>query len=365
MGRNGWYCLRGISKAFEVNEITLIIREILKRIKGKENSEKKNVLIIDDFDRLDPDHVFRILNILSVHNDTWDADNKFGFDKIIIVCDVDRLEKLFRHKYGVDADFEGYIDKFCSTHFYKFSIEDEIRSYLYANVLPKSMTYSNHEEITVQLYLLTAVISYFLTKQKITMRKLLKVNFKYTIPSKKLLSFKLSPHKYQLPHAKVDDFYINYEDLPFLQTLKLLSMIWGDWSLLLKDLRSAANDSGNLNKHFDTEQIQGIGSALALAFHIATVSEEISLVAKGSKNSVGRMVWDYPEINLPYMKFRLSSHYAAGAPYLGKESYYSKAKILPLESNTELITFQMLFSSVNETITGLRNKGYLKVLDFV
>src|ERR1700733_12959593 len=47
------------------------------------------ILIIDDLDRLDPEHIFRILNVFSAHFHSPaynQGQNKFGFKKIILVC---------------------------------------------------------------------------------------------------------------------------------------------------------------------------------------------------------------------------------------------------------------------------------------
>lgn len=85
----------------------------------KDINDKKSVLIIDDLDRLDPEHIFRILNILSAHFDQ-DGDNKFGFDYIIIVGDYHNIQSIFHHKYGKDADFDGYIDKFYTVKPFEF-----------------------------------------------------------------------------------------------------------------------------------------------------------------------------------------------------------------------------------------------------
>lgn len=82
----------------------------LINIKVKElKKSKKSILILDDMDRIDPDHIFRILNLLSsfgIH------DNKFDFDSIIIVGDKINIKSIFKHKYGETSDFEGYFDKF-------------------------------------------------------------------------------------------------------------------------------------------------------------------------------------------------------------------------------------------------------------
>lgn len=74
-------------------------------------NKNKSVLILDDFDRIDPEHVFRILNALSIHNNE-DEENKFGFKHIIIVGDIDNLESIFHHKYGEKTNFIGYFNKF-------------------------------------------------------------------------------------------------------------------------------------------------------------------------------------------------------------------------------------------------------------
>ncbi|MFT5602845.1 MAG: hypothetical protein ACI9N1_003106 [Flavobacteriales bacterium] len=82
-------------------------------------TSKKNVLIIDDMDRILPDHLFRILNVISAHSGSYYYDNeedknKFGFDKVIIVGDIQNFESSFKHNYGDQFDFFGYIDKFYS-----------------------------------------------------------------------------------------------------------------------------------------------------------------------------------------------------------------------------------------------------------
>ena len=61
-----------IGSIYEYNYITKAINVFLNEIKG----EKKNVLIVDDMDRIDPEHLFRILNVLSAHNNHFDTENK-------------------------------------------------------------------------------------------------------------------------------------------------------------------------------------------------------------------------------------------------------------------------------------------------
>ena len=57
-------------------------------------------------------------------------DNKFGFDKIIFVCDIENIRKIFAHKYGAEVDFSGYIDKFYSSEIYDFNNNQEVLNYV-------------------------------------------------------------------------------------------------------------------------------------------------------------------------------------------------------------------------------------------
>lgn len=101
---------------FEDNFYTQLIRQLLKRLKEKNSA--KNVLIIEDLDRMDPDHIFRILNVFAAHFDDSDKyngfTNKFGFDKIIVVADYNNIKSIFEYRYGPNVRFDGYINKFYS-----------------------------------------------------------------------------------------------------------------------------------------------------------------------------------------------------------------------------------------------------------
>lgn len=98
----------------EMDAISELIFSILQRIKESRNGEVKSLLVIDDLDRLDPDHIFRLFNIFSAHHDEKTEANKFGFDKVVFVCDIENIRKIFHHRYGEGVDFAGYIDKFYS-----------------------------------------------------------------------------------------------------------------------------------------------------------------------------------------------------------------------------------------------------------
>lgn len=90
----------------------------------------KSVLIIEDLDRIDPTHLFRIMNVLSsqVDNPYYSEvpnSNKFGFDKIILVMDYEIARQLFHHFYGKEANYEVYMNKFLNTLPYSYSIKEE------------------------------------------------------------------------------------------------------------------------------------------------------------------------------------------------------------------------------------------------
>lgn len=114
---------------YENDNISLLIRELISE--AKTNEEIKSVLIIDDLDRIDPEHIFRILNIFSAQVDMENnGKHKLGFDKIILICDIQNIRNIFHHRYGSDTDFSGYIDKFYSS---------EIFEYNFKNILSKKL----------------------------------------------------------------------------------------------------------------------------------------------------------------------------------------------------------------------------------
>ncbi len=112
-----------LGSIYELDSISQIICSAIAEKKG----DKKSVLIIDDLDRIDPEHIFRILNVFSAHFDiAEDGKNKFDFDKIILVCDIQNIRNIFHHRYGSSVDFSGYVDKFYSKKIFSFDLSKEI-----------------------------------------------------------------------------------------------------------------------------------------------------------------------------------------------------------------------------------------------
>ena len=119
---------------YELDPISWLIAKNITAEKGK-----IPILIIEDLDRIDPAHLFRILNIFSAHIDRQyllsdqmitendkeksidELPNKFGFQKIIFVMDAEATKAIYEKFYG-DYNYKGYISKFISKRIFEYSI---------------------------------------------------------------------------------------------------------------------------------------------------------------------------------------------------------------------------------------------------
>jgi len=119
--------------------ITKLIRNSISEWSSRTN--KKVTLIVEDLDRLEPMHLFRILNVFSAHMDyiykNGDAPtgtlvgSRFGFDSIVFVTEYNNLKRLFTHFYGGEEAFVGYINKFIPQGFFEYSLRKSADSYFY------------------------------------------------------------------------------------------------------------------------------------------------------------------------------------------------------------------------------------------
>ena len=113
----------------EQDFITAFIEQSLNRLATSREAPREKVLVIDDLDRIDPEHIFRLFNVFSAHLDyDKSTSNKFGFDRVIFVCDIHNIRNIFHSRYGVDTDFTGYIDKFYSQEVYHFDNTDGVKA---------------------------------------------------------------------------------------------------------------------------------------------------------------------------------------------------------------------------------------------
>ncbi|GEM_PF-3149442 len=49
--------------------------------------------------------------------------HKFDFEKVILVCDIENIRKIYEHKYGIGVDFSGYISKFVSKEIFFYNVK--------------------------------------------------------------------------------------------------------------------------------------------------------------------------------------------------------------------------------------------------
>ncbi len=138
--------------------------------------KKQSVLILDDMDRMDPEHIFRILNVFSAHFD--EEGNKFGFDHVIVVGDIKNIKSIFHHKYGERTDFEGYINKFFTIKPYYLDNKKII-----SERIPELVKQIKCEDLEIKKslessgiikYLLVEILSSTLLVDKLTLRHLYK-----------------------------------------------------------------------------------------------------------------------------------------------------------------------------------------------
>lgn len=132
--------------------ISRLIYEGIENYK-KRNAGKEVVLVIEDLDRIDPAHLFRILNIFSAHidfcyrlgckpNKTL-SGNKFGLDKVVFVMDYRNAQYIYSHFYGEGTNFDGYIEKFCSSNYFSFSLEEQRDNYFFRQIEKETGLNSN------------------------------------------------------------------------------------------------------------------------------------------------------------------------------------------------------------------------------
>ncbi len=122
----------------EEDLVTKIIQDSIDKYKESRRN-KRVVLVIEDMDRLDPAHLFRILNVFSAHLDTNEkyfvkSDgsyfyNKFHFDNVVFVMDFDNTRNIFKHFYGAETNFDGYIEKFITKGIFGYSLKVEKYNY--------------------------------------------------------------------------------------------------------------------------------------------------------------------------------------------------------------------------------------------
>ena len=150
---------------------------ILKRFTNSYEG-KKVVLVVDDLDRMDPQHIFRIMNIFSAfvgEDESETFASKLGFEKVIFVAHNENLKSIFSHFYGKNTDITGYIDKFYSIGIFEHNgltydlYDKKIRDILYnkLNEVTGDKAFKNSGEFVDEM-----ITILFLVQKSISLRKL-------------------------------------------------------------------------------------------------------------------------------------------------------------------------------------------------
>ncbi len=181
------------------DEFDVVLQIIKSNIQAQKQEGKQNVLIVDDLDRIDPGHIFHLLNVFAAHFDIHEGRslNKYGFDKVIFVCDINNIRNIFTKKYGADTDFSGYINKFYSSEIYNFDNKKAIEAFVQDKLLPfKENLYEDTER---EIYNRTShIICKFIEANTINLRQLFNLkhpNHKGTITNNSQLNEDFPPVK--------------------------------------------------------------------------------------------------------------------------------------------------------------------------
>ncbi|HVU53869.1 MAG TPA: P-loop NTPase fold protein [Puia sp.] len=336
-----------IGGIYEYNYITKAINIFLEEIR----EEKKNVLIIDDFDRIDPEHIFRILNILSAHNNSFNEENKFNFDHIIIVCDIINIKNIFAHKYGANVDFDGYIDKFFSSDIFHFQNSDAIKLYIAETFgTDKDTPYTALASLTLQ----TLIDHNFLT-----VRRLLKHRFQINVRNFPVTRW--SEEKNSIwPNfiSKTAVPYVDSSDLPILSFFKLMSFIYGSFEDFYRYLSELSTSKGLV----EYENYLFVAGFLAFQQHILAKEQNALFFSVRNKNTSLEGI-EYPEINFNGKPYRIIHKWSFNHPYKGEISYFNAAKAEPLHiSNDQVPAYQAspLFNALKIIANTCYERGLLQ-----
>lgn len=218
----------------EDNNISELLTTLISTL--KQGDEKKEiVLVIDDLDRIDPEHIFRLLNVFSAHFDFQElvGVNKFGFDKVILICDIENIRGIFHNKYGSEIDFSGYIDKFYSKEIYYYRIEEVIKKNLKI-ILTKikcNQTFFGEQIASQGTYVhteLQILFSYFIDSGSVSLRNLI------SFIQKDILL-----NTYSLQSTKLGIGRVYSSSTPILFVLGVLEKFFGGKSNFLKAIDKA------------------------------------------------------------------------------------------------------------------------------
>lgn len=214
---------------FYTQLICQLVNQLKLQTNEKGESTKETFLIVDDLDRIDPDHLFRILNVFSAQMDRNDTNNKFNFDKIILVFDQENVRNIFENRYGANVDYTGYIDKFYAHKIFEFSNAHGLKKKIIEllNTIKTKNQRIDFNKENIDRKGVVYVFERLLEANVLTVRRLLKV-----------LGSKIN---YEYSSIKLKNTPGSYEEHKFhiLFIARILLFIFDDWEELLNSLNKA------------------------------------------------------------------------------------------------------------------------------
>lgn len=325
---------------FEDDIITQTIRGLIALEKS---NLKETVLLIDDFDRIEPEHIFRILNILSSHDDFHNTknENKFGFDKIIIVCDIDIIENYYSHKYGVNSNFDGYIDKFCSKYIYRFQNDEAVKKFSKELIYKMKSRHDNDLKVMLVYILNTLLSSGF-----INIRNLTKLDLKYSVQTTivkddiELPMEKLCP---RTNYIATDKICIDNQNMIGLDCLMITSSIIGDFQKMIRYFKEC-----NSSSIVDESTAKVFIKHFSIINHIAMSENERDLVFRENKqmdHDCSKIHIVYPNFNFAGVVGDINLKWTTENKYSGNNNLYDGANV-KVHSKPIKLASENLFSSL-------------------
>lgn len=207
-----------------MDRITEIIQNTLSVIQKK----KKVVLIIDDLDRVDPEHIFRLINVFSAYVDQDSSHNLFGFDHVIFVCDLENIKSIYHHRYGENTNFYSYIDKFYGSPPFEYDFFKILGDNIY-RLLKKNKVQENYDWGNGSYDKIILILRYFINANILSTRT--------------ILNCLKNPTHYQSKFYAIgiDNRIINSEEIPIIQSFVIIQELLG--KDLFIDLAKKLNQS--------------------------------------------------------------------------------------------------------------------------
>lgn len=303
-------------------ENDIITRIIQKKIEKINQTQKKSVLIIDDLDRLDPEHIFRILNILSSHDNHNEKSHKFNFNKVILVADIDNIHNIFKHRYGEKTDFDGYIDKFYNHEIFYFSNDDALVNHI-ENKLNIGL---RQEEKSVLILLLKLSLKH----QKITLRKIIKYKHFQRPERFRIIEIIWNSNS---PHF-TKDLWVDSDDIPLFYIIPMLTSMFGSFSNLKKVISELESDQNNCDFHNLNSLTYVLKSFVLFKRYLEAISKKDRILfffkywyddfTEENKYNSERKDINGELLRFPYI---IDRKWGKDIPYTGDKSYFEECGI--------------------------------------